>query len=61
VLLVGMAAKHKGLKTDMVVQLFQSFARNSNHNSGHLTKLINSLHTSSNDTFVHVMWMLKEK
>jgi len=60
VLLVGIAAKHKGLNIDLVIQLFQSFARNSNHNSGHLNNLITSLHTSTNDSFVHVMWMLKE-
>ena len=61
VLLVGIAAKHKDLNIDLVIRLFQSFARNSNHNSGHLNNLITSLHTSTNDSFVHVMWMLKEK
>ena len=60
VLLVGMAAKHKGLNTDLVIQLFQTYARNSNHNSAHLTNLIASIHGTSQDTFVHIMWMLKE-
>jgi lysine-N-methylase len=61
VLLVGMAAKHKGLNEALVIQLFQTFARNSNHNSGHLDNVINSLHTSAQDSFVDVMWLLKEK
>ena len=60
VLLVGIAAKNKGLSDELVVQLFQTFARNSNHNSGHFDKLITSLHTKAQDSFVHVMWMLKE-
>lgn len=60
VLLVGIAAKSKGLSDELVVQLFQTFARNSNHNSGHFDKLITSLHTNPQDSFVHVMWMLKE-
>jgi lysine-N-methylase len=60
VLLVGMAAKHKGLDEDRVIQLFQSFARNSNHNRNHLDNLIESLRADQQDSFVHVMWMLKE-
>jgi len=60
VLLVGIAAKHKGMSDELVVQLFQTFARNSNHNSGHFDNLITSLHTNAQDTFVDVMWMLKE-
>jgi len=60
VLLVGMAAKYRGLNEELVIQLFQTFARNSNHNSGHLDNLIASLHADAQDSFVHVMWMLKE-
>lgn len=60
VLLVGIAAKNKGLNETMVIQLFQTFARNSNHNSGHLENLIMSLHSDLQDSFVHVMWMLKD-
>ena len=60
VLLVGIAAKNKGLNEKLVIQLFQTFARNSNHNSGHFDKLITSMHTNAEDSFVHVMWMLKE-
>lgn len=60
VLLVGLAAKYKGLNEELVVQLFQTFARNSNHNSGHRDNLMKSLHASTQDSFVHVMWMLKE-
>jgi len=60
VLLVGMAAKHKGLSEKLVIQLFQTFVRNSNHNSKHLDNLIASLHSDEHDSFVNVMWMLKE-
>ncbi len=60
VLLVGIAAKNKELNDELVTQLFQTFARNSNHNSGHFDKLITSLHTNAQDSFVHIMWMLKE-
>ncbi len=60
VLLVGMAAKHKGLNEELVIQLFQTFARNSNHNRSHLDNLIASLRADTQDSFVHVMWMLKE-
>jgi hypothetical protein len=60
VLLVGIAAKNMGLNEAMVIQLFQTFARNSNHNSGHLDNLILSLHSNAQDSFVHIMWMLKE-
>ncbi len=60
VLLVGIAAKHKGLNDALVIKLFQTFARNSNHNSGHLDNLIASLHSVEQDSFVHIMWMLKE-
>jgi lysine-N-methylase len=60
VLLVGMAAKHKGLNEALVIQLFQTFARNSNHNSGHLDSVLNSLRSVAQDSFVDVMWLLKE-
>jgi lysine-N-methylase len=60
VLLVGMAAKHKGLNEQLVIQLFQTFARNSTHNSRHLDNLLAALHTEAQDSFVGVMWMLKE-
>ena len=60
VLLVGIAAKRKGLNEALVIRLFQTFARNSNHNSGHLDNLITSLQTGTQDSFVNVMWMLKE-
>jgi lysine-N-methylase len=60
VLLTGIAAKHQGLNEAQVIQLFQTFARNSNHNSAHLDNLIASLRAGVQDSFVHVMWMLKE-
>jgi len=60
VLLVGMAAKHQGLNEERVVQLFQTFARNTNHNRSHLDNLTASLKAEEQDSFVHIMWMLKE-
>jgi lysine-N-methylase len=60
VLLVGIAAKNKGLNEQLIIQLFQTFARNSNHNSSHFDKMISSLHINAQDAFVHVMWLLKE-
>lgn len=60
VLLVGMAAKNRGLTQDSVIQLFQSFARKSDHNRSHLDNLIATLQPGEMDAFGHVMWMLKE-
>lgn len=60
VLLVGIATKHRGLDQERVIQLFQTFARNSNHNRSHLDNLVASLHVHEQDSFVDVMWMLKE-
>ena len=59
VLLVGMAVQRKGLDEGCVIQLFQSFARRSEHNGRHLERLVESLHASDQDSFVHVMWLLK--
>ncbi|MDP2806226.1 MAG: flagellin lysine-N-methylase [Gallionellaceae bacterium] len=61
VLLVGIAAKNKGLDDELVIQLFQTFARNSNHNKKYLGKLLDSLHAQEGDSFVDVMWLLKEQ
>jgi lysine-N-methylase len=60
VLLVGMAGKDRGLTQDSVIQLFQSFARKSDHNRSHLDDLISTLQPGERDSFGHVMWMLKE-
>ena len=60
VLLVGMAAQGQGLDEGRVLQLFQSFARKSDHNRGYLGKLLESLQATEQDSFVHVMWLLKE-
>jgi lysine-N-methylase len=59
VLLVGMAAQRQGLNEDGVMQLFQSFARKSDHNSSYQGTLLDSLHATEQDSFVHVMWLLK--
>ena len=59
-LLVGIAAKNRGLTQDKVIQLFQSFARKSDHNRNHLDNLITTLQPGERDAFGQVMWMLKE-
>jgi len=61
ILLVGIAAKNIGLDDAQVIQLFQTFARNANHNKNYLGKLLDSLHPQEGDSFVDVMWLLKEK
>jgi lysine-N-methylase len=60
VLLVGMAAHHQGLNETRVLQLFQSFARRADHSQHHLTKLREALQPTDQDSFVDVMWLLKE-
>lgn len=60
VLLVGIAAKHKGLTDELVIQVFQSFARKSDHSSAYLDVLVKSMHPDEHDSFVHMMWMLKD-
>lgn len=59
VLLVGIAARNKGLNDALVVQMFQSFSRKVDHNASYLDVLIQSLRPDEHDSFVHVMWMLK--
>jgi lysine-N-methylase len=60
VLLVGMAAHHQGLDEARVLQLFQSFARRADHTRGHLEKLREALQPTEQETFVDIMWLLKE-
>ena len=59
-LLVGMSATHKGLTETLVIQLFQTYARYSNHNRSHLDNLTASLRANAQDSFVDIMWMLKD-
>lgn len=59
VLLVGMAAHHQGLDEARVIQLFQTFARKSDHNRNHLDNLLETLAPHEQDSFIHVMWLLK--
>ena len=44
----------------LVVQLFQSYSRKSDHNRSHLDTLIESLQAHEQDSFVHAMWMLRQ-
>ncbi|MDO9195558.1 flagellin lysine-N-methylase [Rhodoferax sp.] len=60
VLLVGMAAKYEGLDETRVIQLFQSFSRKSDHNRSHLDTLVKALGSGAQDSFVDVMWLLKD-
>ena len=60
VLLVGMAAQGKGLDEGRVLQLFQSFARKSEHSTTYLKEMLESAKATDQTSFVHVMWLLKE-
>jgi lysine-N-methylase len=60
VLLVGVAAKRKGLDDATVIEVFQSFSRRSDHNSTYLEALVKSLHPDEHDSFAHIMWILKD-
>jgi lysine-N-methylase len=60
VLLVGMAAKYEGLNDTYVIQLFQSFARKSDHKRNYLDTLREAVCADPQDSFVHIMWLLKE-
>lgn len=60
VLLVGMAATRQGLDDHWVIQLFQSFSRKVDHNASYLDVLIKAMRPDEHDSFVNVMWLLKE-
>ena len=60
VLLVGMSATYKGLDEARVIQLFQSFARKSDHNPSHLDTLTKALGGGDTDSFFDFMWLLKD-
>ena len=60
VLLVGIAAQNQGLNEALVLKLFQTFARNSNHNHSYLEQLIAALPAEEQTGYVNVMWMLKD-
>lgn len=59
--LVGMAGHYQGLTDARVVQLIQSFARKSAHNSSYLGKLTEAIASKDAPSFAGVMWMLKER
>jgi lysine-N-methylase len=58
-LLIGVAGKNQGLTEAMVIQVFQSFARMTDHNRSHLENLAQALHVHNQDSFADIMWMLK--
>lgn len=60
VLLVGLAARHQGLNDELVIKLFQSYARKSDHNTSHLETLRQALPADRQNTFVDLLWLVKE-
>ena len=60
ILLVGMAAKHRGLDEKMVIQLLQSFSRKIDHNGRILDTLNDSFEAGAQAPFFEVMCLLKE-
>lgn len=58
--LVGIAAHHRGLNDERVLQLLQSFARKTIHNPTYLSKLQSTIGSSEQDAFVDIMWILKD-
>ena len=59
--LVGMAGHYKGLTDERVVQLIQSFARRSAHDSSYIGKLTDATRSQGSQTMADEMWMLKER
>lgn len=60
VLLVGLAARHQGLNDTLVLKLFQSYARKSDHNSSHLQTLRQALPADTQNSFIKLLWLVKE-
>lgn len=59
--LVGMAGHYKGLTDARVVQLIQSFARRSAHDTSYIGKLTEATRSKGGPTMADEMWMLKER
>lgn len=61
VFMVGMAGHYQGLTDMRVVQLIQSFARRTAHDSSYLGKLTEAVASKEAPSFAGLMWMLKER
>jgi hypothetical protein len=57
---VGLAARHQGLNDTLVLKLFQSYARKSDHNSSHLQTLRQALPADTQNSFIKLLWLVKE-
>ncbi|MGB9793201.1 MAG: flagellin lysine-N-methylase [Thermacetogeniaceae bacterium] len=53
-ILIGMSSYHKGLTTELVLKLIQSFAKTVEHNSAYLQKVLDLLHANNYDSLA---WM----
>jgi lysine-N-methylase len=59
--LVGMGGHFKGLTDERVIQLIQSFARRSAHDTSYIGKLTEATRSQGGHTMADEMWMLKER
>ena len=57
--LIGMAGQHKGLSTELVIKLIQSYAKTIEHNSSYLQNVRKLLQESGYSTMAHMIVLLK--
>ena len=57
--LIGMAGQHKGLTTELVIKLIQSYAKTIEHNSNYLQNVRTMLKESGYSTMAHMIVLLK--
>lgn len=57
--LIGMAGHHKGLTTDLVIKLVQSYSKTVEHNVSYLTNVREMLRESGYTTMAHMVVLIK--
>jgi len=57
--MIGMAGHHKGLTTELVIKLIQSYAKTIEHNSNYLQNVREMLKESGYSTMAHMIVLLK--
>lgn len=57
--LIGMAGFHKGLTTDLMIKLIQSFAKTVEHNNAYLKRMLNLLKTNEFTTMPYMAILVK--
>lgn len=59
-LLLGVSAHKRGLNDGLLIEVFQGYARKSDHDRQHIDNLSALLCGTGQNSFSHVMWMLKD-